>query len=189
MIYAIEGVMLFAALLADLWLGNYGFVPCLAIYVLFHASRSVSMRFAVVAALFIGMATDIVYCRPGSVSPLWFTAALYAGSLGGYGEEGDEGSGRVFRVIFSGGLIGIVLTISRMVVGAAPASVSGAAVDLLIGALAGVLKLVLTVLLLDLVCSYLGVRGFFPPEGSGRPGASLRRRRRVRTIKVTERGR
>ena len=101
MIYAIEGVMLFAALLADFWLGCYGFVPCFAIYVLFHASRSVSLRFATVAALLVGMATDLVYCRRGAVSPLWFTLALYAGCLGGYGRD-DEGSGRVWQVIFSG---------------------------------------------------------------------------------------
>ena len=51
MIYSIEGVMLFAAVLADLWLGSYGFLPCLAIYVIFHASRSVSLRFATAAVL------------------------------------------------------------------------------------------------------------------------------------------
>ena len=189
MIYAIEGVMLFAALLADFWLGCYGFVPCFAIYVLFHASRSVSLRFATVAALLIGMATDLVYCRGGAVSPLWFTLALYAGCLGGYGRD-DEGFGRVWQVIFSGALIGFVLTIYRQVVGVSPASISGAAADLAVGALAGILKLALTVLLLDLVCAYLGVRGFFPPESGSRAGRSLRRRRRrVRAVNVAGRER
>ena len=163
MIYAIEGVMLFAALLADFWLGCYGFVPCFAIYVLFHASRSVSLRFATVAALLVGMVTDLVYCRGGAVSPLWFTLALYAGS---------------------------VLTIYRQVVGVSPASISGAAADLAVGALAGILKLALTVLLIDLVCAYLGVRGFFPPESGSRAGRTLRRRRRrVRAVNVAGRER
>ena len=191
--YVIEGVMLFAAMLADLWLGNYGLLPCFTVYVLFHASRSVSLRFATVAALFLGILIDAVYCRWSSASPLWFTVALYAGwGCLGKSDRDDEGSDRVFRVIFSGAAIGIVLTVYRFAAGAGAfrAGLSGAAVDLLAGALSGVLKLTLTVLLLDLICNYLGVRGFFPPDTGGRSGANLRRRRRrVRAVNVGGRGR
>ena len=75
----IELVMLFAALLTDVLLGNYGFAPCLTMFVLFHSSRCVSLRFATIGSLILGTLIDLWYDRAASGTPLWYVLALYAG--------------------------------------------------------------------------------------------------------------
>lgn len=184
----IECVMLFAALLADVLLGNFGFAPCLTVFVLFHASRSVSLRFATVGALLLGTLIDLLYCRESSGTPLWYVLALYAGQAALFRRE-DGGTGRALRIFFSGAAIGGVLTL-RWILFSEDGSGSwyfGMALDLISGAAAGVLKLALVVLIGDFVCNYLGVRGFFPRErdGVGSSAKGRRRFRRVRAEKVT----
>jgi len=185
--------MIFAALLADLWLGNYGLVPCLAVYVLFHASRSVSLVFATLAGLILGVAVDLIYCRWSSGTPLMIVLALYAGRLALFRRGDETGAGRWLQVVFAGGAIGFVLTLCSMLAAGSGAVCSGvgAALDLLLGVLSGVLKLALTVLLLDFLCGYLGLPGFFPPErrNGKRSGVLRSRRRRVRAVNVAGRGR
>ena len=65
----IEIVALAAALLADLLFGNYGCTPYLTVFVVFHASECVSVRFAAVLALLAGTAFDLAYGRYGMVTP------------------------------------------------------------------------------------------------------------------------
>ena len=183
----IESVMLFAALLTDLLLGNYGFVPCFTMFVLFHSSRSVSLRFATVGALVLGTFTDLVYCRPSLVTPLWYILALYAGHAALFRRESD-GSGRILRVTLAGATIGFVLTLRWVIalgIGSGWSCV-GAAVDIVFGTAAGVFKLGLVILVEDFICGYLGVGGFFKNDSSvaGRSGDGRRRLRRVRADKV-----
>lgn len=189
--YLIAGVMLFAALLADLWLGNYGLVPCFAVYVLFHSSRSVSLVYATVAGLILGCAEDLIYCRPSSGTPLMIMLALYAGRLALF-QRDETGAGRWLGVVFSGGAIGLVLTLYHLFGGGSGAVWSGigAAFDLVLGVLSGILKLFFTVLLLDFICTYLGLPGFFPPESvNGKRSVVARsRRRRVLAANVAGRG-
>ena len=181
----IECVMLFAALLADVLLGNFGFAPCLTVFVLLHASRSVSLRFATVAALALGTLTDLLYCRESSGTPLWHVLALYAGQAAMFRRE-DDGSGRALRICFAGAAVGGVLTLRWILFAGDGSGYFGMALDLVSGAAAGVLKLALVVLLGDFVCNYLGVRGFFPRErdGVGNSAKGRRRFRRVRAEKV-----
>ncbi|MBQ6353319.1 MAG: hypothetical protein IJJ28_08635 [Lentisphaeria bacterium] len=187
----IASVMLFAALLADLWLGNYGLTPFLAVYVLFHASRSVSLTYATAAALLLGIVVDLVYCRGSSGSPLAFMLALYAGRLALFRRAGT-GAERWLQVILAGGALGMVLTLYRMLAagGAQAWTRFGAALDLSLGVASGVLKLALTVLLLDFCCGYLGLPGFFPPElrNGKNSNAGRSRRRRVLAANVAGRG-
>lgn len=183
----IECVMLFAALLTDLWLGNYGFMPCFTMFVLFHSSRCVSLRFATVGALVLGTFTDLVYCRPFLVTPLWYILALYAGHAALFRREND-GSGKVLRVSLAGAAVGFVLTLRWILsVGIEPGwGYLGAAVDLVFGTAAGILKLGLVILVEDFVCGYLGVGGFFRKDSAvaGTSGDGRRRLRQVRAEKV-----
>ena len=182
----IECVMLFAALLADLLLGNYGFAPSLTMYVLFHSTRCVSLRFATVAGLVLGTLIDFLYCREASGTPLWYMLALYSGELALAGCEKDD-SGRVWRVVLPGAAIGGVLTLRWLIVAESDYGWLhlGALLDLVSGTAGGILKLVMVVLLEDSLCGYLGIKGFFPRK-SNAPGARRpnRRVRRVRAEKV-----
>lgn len=189
---AVECVMLFAALLTDLLLGNFGFAPCFTIFVLFHSSRCVSLRFATVGALVLGTLIDLVYCRETSGTPLWFVLALYAGHGALFRRE-DDGSGPAKRIVLAGAAVGGVMTL-RWVLAAEYEPGLGylwTAVDLVFGAAAGVLKLLVVVLAEDFVCKYLGVRGFFPQErgSADAAGRGRRRFRRVRAEKVAGRNR
>ena len=182
----IECVMLFAALLADLLLGNYGFAPCLTMFVIFHSSRCVSLRFATVAGLAVGTLIDLVYCREVSGTPLWYMIALYSGELALTG-RGNSASDRVLRVVLPGAAIGGVLTLRWLIVAESDRGWLrlGAALDLVVGVAGGILKLALVVLAADALCAYLGVRGFLPREsGNAGPRRSNRRVRRVRAEKV-----
>ena len=182
----IEFVMLFAALLADLLLGNYGFTPNLTMFVLFHSSRCVSLRFAAAGALVCGTLIDLLYCRPTSSTALWYVLALCAGNAALFRRDGD-GSGRFPRIALGGAAVGGVLTlrwIFRSGIGSGW-EYFGAAVDLVSGAAAGILKLALVVLVEDFVCGYLGVRGFFGNDrAAASPGGRRRRPRQVRAEKV-----
>ena len=186
MVIVIECVMLFAALLADLLLGNYGFVPNFTMFVLFHSSRSVSLRFATVGALVIGTFIDLVYCRPFLVTPLWYVLALYAGHAALFRREND-GSGKVLRISLAGATVGVVLTLRWVIASGAGNGWGylGAAIDLVFGA-AGILKLGLVTLVVDFICGYLGVGGFFKSDSTvaGPSDNGRRRYRRVRAEKV-----
>ena len=184
----IECVMLFAALLADFLLGNFGFAPCLTVFVLFHASRSVSLRFATVGALVLGTLIDLVYCRESSGTPLWYVLALYAGQAALFRREAD-GSGRVLRIFLPGAAVGGVMTLRWILFAEDRSGLGyfGMALDLISGAAAGALKLALVVMVGDFVCNYLGARGFFPSGKDGVAGSARGRRRfrRVRADKVS----
>ena len=181
----IECVMLLAALLTDMLLGNFGFAPCFVMFVLFHSSRCVSLRFATVAGLALGLLTDLLYCRDSSGTPFWYMLALYSGVLALHTRE--KSPGRALRIVLPGAAIGGVLTLRWILVTeSAPGwGFLGPALDLMLGAAGGVLKLALAVLAEDFLCEYLGVRGFFrrgkDARGLGRPS---RRVRRVRAEKV-----
>lgn len=184
----IECLMLFAALLTDFLLGNYGFMPCLAMFVLFHASQCVSLRFATVAALVVGTLIDLVYCRASLWTPLWYILALYAGQAAIFRRE-DEDTGHFLRIVFAGAAVGGVLSLRRVVIawGSVEWGVVGMACDIVAGAAIGVLKLFLVVMIGDLICSYLGVREFFPrgrKASYSSSGGGRRRFRRVRAEKV-----
>ena len=183
----IECVMLFAALLADLLLGNYGFTPCLTMYVLFHSSRCVSLRFAAVGALVLGTLIDLLYCRASLSTALWYILALCAGHAALFRRESD-GSGRLLRISLAGAAIGGVLAL-RWILSAAIISREGyfeAAIDLVCGAAAGILKLALVVMAEDFICVYLGVGGFFKGDSVvvGASGGGRRRLRQVRAEKM-----
>ena len=182
----VECVMLFFALLGDLWLGNYGFSPCFAVFVLLHASRTLSLRFAVPAALVAGTVTDLLYDRPGAVTPLWYVLALYAGHAAMFRRENDA-SGRAVQLILAGAAVGAVTTLRWMWSAGIDRAWGwiGMAFDLFAGALGGVLKLALTVLILDFFCAYMGAGGFFPPVRGA--ADKPRRPRRVRAEKVAGR--
>lgn len=189
--YLIAGVMLFAALLADIWMGNYGLVPCFAVYVLFYSSRSVSLVYATVAGLILGCAEDLIYCRLSSGTPLMIVLALCAGRLALLRRD-ETGTGRWLGVVFAGGAIGLALTLYHLFRGGAGAEWSGIgmALDLVLGVLSGILKLFLIVLLSDFLCTYLGLPGFFPPErvNGKRSVVARSRRRRVLAANVAGRG-
>ena len=180
-----ECVALFAALLSDLWLGNSGFTPGRAAFVVVHSSRCVSLHFATAAGLAVGVLTDLLYCRDSSGTPLWYMLALYSGQAALFRRDAD-GSGRAVLVVLTGAAVGGVLTLRWLLTGGeAGETYPGMALDLLFGAAGGVLKFALTVLLLDFVCGYLGVRGFFPYAGKpAASGGTRRRLRRVRAEKV-----
>ena len=188
--YLIASVVLFAALLADLWLGNYGLVSCFAVYVLFYSSRSVSLVYATVAGLILGFAADLIYCRLSSGTPLMIILALYAGRLALFRRD-ETDAGRWIGVALAGGAIGTVLTLFRLFSGGSGAVWSGigAALDIALGILGGMLKLAFTVLLLDFLSTYLGLPGFFPPERANgkRSVAARSRRRRVLAANVAGR--
>ena len=191
MSYLIASVMIFAALLADLWLGNYGLAPCFAVYVLFHSSRSVSLLYATVAGLMLGCAEDLIYCRLSSGTPLMIMLALYAGRLALFRRD-ETGAGRWLGVVLAGGAIGMVLTLCHMLGGGSGAESSGigTALDIALGISSGILKLFIIVLLLDALCTSLGLPGFFPPErvNGKRSGGARSRRRRVLAANVAGRG-
>ena len=178
----IELVMLFAALLTDVLLGNYGFSPCLSVFVLFHSSRCVSLRFATVGSLVIGTLIDLLYDRAASGTPLWYVLALYAGQAALFRRDND-GTGRVMRVVLPGTAVGAVLTLRWMLNGGPDPEWKywSIAFDRASGAAAGVLKLALVVLVTDFLCGYLGVRGFFMREREV-PGVSEGGRRRLRRV-------
>ena len=181
----VEFVMLFAALVIELLLGSFGFVPCLTMFVIFHSSRCVSLRFATVAGLAVGVLIDLVYCRDASGTPLWYMIALYSGELVLIRCEKD-GASRPLRVVLPGAAIGGVLTLRWLIAARDPgAGYAMMALDLVSGMAGGILKLALTVLIADPLCGYLGARGYLPPlgvpAGSGKPN---RRVRRVRAEKV-----
>lgn len=180
----IELVMLFAALLTDVLLGNYGFAPCLTMFVLFHSSRCVSLRFATIGSLILGTLIDLWYDRAASGTPLWYVLALYAGQAALFRRD-DDGTGRVMRVVLPGAAVGAVLTLRWMLnAGLDPEwKYWSIAFDLLSGAAAGVLKLALVVLVTDFICGYLGVRGFFVREREV-PGVSEGGRRRLRQVRA-----
>ena len=180
----IELVMLLAALLTDVLFGNYGFSPCFAMFVLFHSSRCVSLRFATVGTLMLGTVVDLAYDRAASGTPLWYVLALYAGQAALFRRD-DDGTGRVVRVVLPGAAIGAVLTL-RWVLNAGldpDWKYWGVALDLATGAAAGVIKLALVVLVTDFICGYLGVRGFFAREREV-PGVSEGGRRRLRRVRA-----
>jgi len=180
----IEFVMLFAALLTDVLLGNYGFSPCLSMFVLFHSSRCVSLRFATVGALVLGTLIDLWYNRAAAGTALWYVLALYAGQAALFRRD-DDGAGRVTRVVLPGAAVGLVLTLRWLFCSGAGFAYWGIAFDLVSGAAAGVLKLTLVVLVTDFICDYLGVRGFFAREKELPGVANGRRRlRQVRAEKV-----
>ena len=182
----IELVMLFAALLTDVLLGNYGFSPCLSMFVLFHSSRCVSLRFATVGALVLGTLIDLWYNRAAAGTAFWYVFALYAGQATLFRRDGED-VGRVTRVVLPGAAIGAVLTLRWLLCSGSDFAWKhwGFAFDLVSGAAAGVLKLALVVLLTDFICDYLGVRGFFAREKE-LPGVAggRRRLRQVRAEKV-----
>ena len=180
----IECVMLFAALLADLLLGNYGFTPNLTMFVLFHSSRCVSLRFATVGALLLGTLIDLVYCRASLSTPMWYVLALYAGNAALFRRESD-GSGRFLRISLAGAAVGGVLTLRWILrSGIEPGwGYFGAAVDLGSGAAAGILKFASVVLVEDFICAYLGVGGFFKDD-SAVAGPSSGGRRRLRQVRA-----
>jgi len=180
----VELVMLFAALLTDVLLGNYGFSPCFAMFVLFHSSRCVSLRFATVGALILGTVVDLAYDRAASGTPLWYVLALYAGQAALFRRD-DDGTGRVMRVVLPGAAVGAVLTLRWMLsAGLEPSwTYWGIALDLISGAAAGVLKLTMVVLVTDFICNYLGGRGFFAREREAR-GVSENGRRRLRRVRA-----
>jgi len=184
----IECLMLFAALLADLLLGNCGFMPCLAMFVLFHASQCVSLRFATVAALTVGTLIDLAYCRESLWTPFWYIMALYAGQAAIFRRGNDE-TGRFLRIVFAGAAVGGVLSLRRVLIGGSDVGwgYAGMACDIIAGAAVGVLKMFLVVMAGDLICSYLGVREFFPrgrKASYSDSGGGRRRFRRVRAEKV-----
>ena len=184
----LASVMLFAALLADLWVGNYGLTPCLTVYVLFHSSRSVSLGYATVAGLFIGGAIDLIYCRWSSGTPFMVMLSLYAGQLALFRRD-ESGEARWLSVVAAGAAIGAVLTLYSLATGNFGTSWSGplVALDLVFGILGGILKLALAVLLLDFLYGYLGLPGFFPPERASGKKSAARSRRRVRAGNVAGR--
>jgi len=182
-----ECLMIFAALLTDILLGNYGFVPCLTVFVLFRATQCVSVSFAVSAALVVGTFVDLAYCRTSLWTPLWYVLALYAG-LAAVFRRGNEGPERFLRIVFAGAAVGGVLTLRWMLNsgGDADWGYFGMACDLVSGVGAGVLKLFVVVLVGDLICGWIGVREFFPRSrrNGGSSGGGRRRLRRVRAEKV-----
>lgn len=186
MVAVIECVMLFFALLGEVWLGSYGFAPCFTVFVLFHASRTLSLRFAVPAALVVGTVTDLLYGRPEAVTPFWYVLALYAGHAAMFRRENDA-SGRALQIALAGAAVGAVTTLRWMWSAGYVRSWGwiGVALDLFAGAFGGVLKLALTVLILDFLCTYMGAGGFFPPVRGA--ADKPRRPRRVRAEKVAGR--
>ena len=95
----IELVMLFAALLTDVLLGNYGFSPCLSMFVLFHSSRCVSLRFATVGALVLGTLIDLCYNRAAAGTAFWYVFALYAGQAALFSCQVGQWKGKVTAVV------------------------------------------------------------------------------------------
>lgn len=181
----VETAMLFAALLADVLLGNRGFSPCLTMFVLFHASRCVSLRFATVGALFLGVVIDALYCRTALRTPLWYVLALYAGQAVSFRLD-DDGLGRALQIVQPGAAIGGVLAL-RQLSDAWPELGAGywsIAFELLFGVVSGVLKLTLAVLATDIVCERLGVRGYFPREREGGDVSERGGRRRIRRVRA-----
>jgi len=184
----IECLMLFAALLADMLLGNYGFVPCLTVFVLFRASQCVSLRFAVAAALVLGTFIDLAYCRTAPWTPLWYVLALYAG-LAAVFRRGHEGGERFLRIVYAGAAIGGVMTLRWILdSGGDPEwGYFGMACDMVSGVGAGVLKLFMVVLIGDFLCGCVGANEFFKRGRKSSGGGGRRRLRRVRAEKVAGR--
>jgi len=183
-------VMTVAALLADLLLGNYGCTPCLTVFVLFHTSECVSVRFAAVLALLSGTALDLAYGRPGAVTPLSMTAALFAGRLV-FGATGGSVRDRKFvDVLLPGAAMGVVMSLGEIMVIRSGGSWFDALCTVLSGALFGLLECAAVLALLDAVTGFLGLRGLL----SAAPGAAdrrlpRRRQRRVRAANMVRRRR
>ena len=179
-----------AALLADLLLGNYGCTPYLTVFVVFHASEFVSVRFAAVLALLAGTAFDLAYGRTGAVTPLLMTAALFSGRLAFDATGGPARDRKFSDVLLPGAVMGVVMSLGEVMVGRGENSWLYAVCTILSGAFFGLLECAAVLTLLDAVAGSLGVRGFL----SGAPGrtdrrVSHRRIRRVRAVSIGRRNR
>ena len=186
----IETVMAATALLTDLLLGNYGCTPYLTIFVIFHASECVSLRFATVLALLAGTAFDLAYGRSWAVTPLLMTAALYSGHLVFAAAAGPVRDRKLADVLLPGAVMGVVMSLGEIVVSRGGSSWLDAICAVLSGALSGVLECVAVLALLDAVAGFLGLRSFLSPEPGRRDRQLPRRRtRRVRAVNIVRRKR
>ena len=176
----IEIVAGVAALLADLLLGNYGCTPYLTIFVIFHASECVSVRFAAVLALLAGMAFDLVYCRSGMATALLMTAALFAGRTVFSATAGADRDRSFVSVLLPGAAMGVVMSLGEIMVSRGGGSWPDALCAVLSGALSGLLECVAVLAILDAVSGFLGLRGVLRPV----PGQTERRLPRRRTHRV-----
>ncbi len=187
-----ESVMIVAALLVDLLLGNYGFTPYLVLFVLFHASECVSVRFAVIMALLTGLVIDTVYCRGISGTPLLLTVALISGRMVLFRREG-ESTGEVAKVFVPGALMGLLLAAGEMTAvlrSASGWSLAGELCRLVSGAVFGALELAAVLVIMDFLSGFLGLPRFFRTAKSRlNVHAPRRRRRRVRAGSMVRRSR
>ena len=184
----VEIVMLLAALLADLLLGNYGCTPFLTVFVVFHASECVSVRFAAALALAAGVGADLLYCRSAAVMPLLMTAALFSGRIA-LGVVRSEGRG-VFGLLFPGAVMGFVMSFGEILVRSFEFSWFDALCTVVSGAFFGALECVVMLSLLDAVAGALGLPRFTPLPGSGSSRELPRRRtHRVRAASMIRRRR
>lgn len=186
----IEIFMVAAALLADLLLGNYGCTPCLTIFVIFHASESVSVRFAAVLALLIGTAVDLIYCRHSAVTPLLMTAALFSGRLVFGTAGGAERDRGIVDALLPGAVMGVVMSLGEILMQSGGRSWLDGLCAIISGALFGALECAAVLALLDAVSGFLGLRMVIRHDPKRR-GRSLPRRqpRRVRAANITRRRR
>ena len=185
----IEIFMVAAALLADLLLGNYGCTPCLTVFVIFRASESVSVRFAVVLTLLTGTAVDLIYCRSGAVTPLLMTAALFAGRLvfGAVGAERDRGFA---DALLPGAVMGIVMSLGEILMQPGGRSWLDLSCTIVSGALFGALECVAVLALLDAVSGFLGLNMVIRRDPRRRDRSLPRRQtRRVRAANIMRRRR
>lgn len=186
MIYCVETFAVAAALLADLLLGNYGFTPCLALFVLFHASVCVSLRFGIVEALIAGVVTDLLYSRASAWTPVLFTAALLAGRAALFRRDGEKSRG-VLSALLPGAAIGAVMALGEL-----PPTLNGignggwfdVTCRLSSGVSSGALSAVLVLTVMDALNRFLGLPGFFRPAGPGLDFSSDGRKRRVRRVRA-----
>ena len=186
----VEIVMAAAALLADFLLGNYGCTPYLTLFVIFHASECVSAGFAAVLALVFGTAFDLAYGRHGMVTPLAMTAAFFAGRFV-FGATGGASRDRdLSDVLLPGAVMGVVMSLSEILVRRGGSSWLDALCTILSGALFGMLECAAVVTILDAVAGFLGVRGFLLSVPGRRDRQLPRRRpRRVRAVSMVRRKR
>ena len=186
----IEIVMAAAALLTDLLLGNYGCTPYLTVFVIFHASECVSLRFAVVLALLTGTVFDLAYSRYWMVTPLLMTAALFAGHLVFSTTGGSERDRSFSDVLFPGAVMGVVMSLGELLVIRGGDSWLEALCGVLSGALFGLLECAAVLAVLDAVAGFLGLRGFMHSAPGQRDRRLPRRRpRRVRAVNMVRRKR
>ena len=186
----IETVMAVAALLADLLLGNYGCTPYLTVFVIFHASECVSVRFAAVLALLAGTAFDLAYCRSGAATALLMTAALFAGRLVFSATCGASRDRKFTDVLLPGAVIGVAMSLGEIMVSRGGISWLDALCTILSGALFGSFECAAVLAILDAVAGFLGLRGFLfaAPERRDRQ-LPRRRPHRVRAVNLVRRRR